>query len=229
MSIKPEQINSFLLKVRRLTSLFGVSEFVVKTVIDGLLPVLVEFFNSSILERADSDKCSILSERVRFVMDSTITPVRRPRKQQERAYNGHYKCHGKLVHLLVDLDGNIASMACNVDGRCHDALYGTYNDSFREVCAKSKSLSLGDSGFQGVSYCVAGYKPVHIKTDQQRVFDTITRKEQVVVEHVNCFIKKCKSLTKEGRFIHSPETLAGIAIVVCGWYNWRKRCGFVNK
>ena len=214
-------------KYALLTHQFGASEFIVKKNFDEILPVLAEFFGQFILERLSTDTTSALNDRILFVHDATITPIRRPRKQQERAYNGHYKCHGKLVHLLVDFDGRIVSMASNVDGRCHDSLFGTYNEPFREICQQSEGYALGDSGFAGVSYSVSGFKTNQLKSEQHKVFDKVTRSEQIVVEHVNCFIKKCKCLSKEGKFIHSHETLALLSLIICGWYNWRREKGFI--
>src|SRR5690606_15067206 len=135
--------------------------------------------------------------------------------------------HGKLAHLLVGYDGYIYSVACNIEGRVHDTLFGHYNEGFRQVCADTGSYALTDTGYNRVSYAVAGFKSAQVTTPQHQTFDSVSRSEQVVVEHINCLIKKCRSLTKESKFIHSHHKLAAIVLIVCGWYNWRRRNGFI--
>ena len=49
------------------------------------------------------------------------------------------------------------------------------------------NLALGDPGFQGVNYVVAGFKSSQLSTLAQFAFDTFSRSEQVLIEHVNSF------------------------------------------
>ena len=66
----------------------------------------------------------------------------------------------------------------------HDALAATYNQCFRKVLGKR--FAMADTGFCGISNVVAGLKGP-LDTYGKRVFDKISRKEQVIVENVNCW------------------------------------------
>ncbi len=82
-----------------LSHIFGVSQRTVSTLITFLLP-LVEFFISFIPETLEDDaRCSVLSNFIVAIVDSTIHPTRKPSSGQHLYWNGHYKTHGILTHL----------------------------------------------------------------------------------------------------------------------------------
>ena len=81
---------------------------------------------------------------------------------------------------------------------------------------------MGDPGFAGVPYVVAGFKSNQLKSSDHLEFDRISRNEQVLIEHVNRFIKDCKVLSKKAVFKHSRALHVACVITFCGWYNWKK-------
>lgn len=85
-----------------------------------------------------------------------------------------------------------------------------------------KRLALGDPGFGGVSYVVAGYKTNQLKSPAHKEFDRVSRSEQVKIEHVNNFVKKCGCLSKGSTFHHNKATIPGLVLVATGWYNYMK-------
>ena len=46
---------------------------------------------------------------------------------------------------------------------------------------ENKNYVLGDTGFQGVEYVVAGLKNNQIQSESEKKFDKISRSEQVIV------------------------------------------------
>jgi hypothetical protein len=78
-------------------------------------------------------------------------------------------------------------------------------------------------GYNGVDYCVAGLKSNQIKTEKDVYFDVVLRHEQAVIEHVNRFIKTCKSIFTV--FRHSYEMLVGCILICCGMYNFKLKHG----
>lgn len=81
---------------------------------------------------------------------------------------------------------------------------------------------------KGSDWIVAGLKCNQINTEAHRIFDSISRSEQVIVEHVNCFIKKCATLSKQHKFNHGNEKLVACVFIVCGWYNRKRELGYFN-
>jgi len=59
-----------------------------------------------------------------------------------------------LTHLLVDFQGYIVAVTTNVLGQIHDANAAQHNKLFKQVL-KDK-FALGDPGYNGVPYVVAG-------------------------------------------------------------------------
>jgi hypothetical protein len=118
----------------------------------------------------------------------------------------------------VDYDGYICSCVTNLDGFVHDATSATYSDSFKTLLRRN--LVIGDTGFGGVQYVVAGLKANQISHAGHRHFDRISRSEQVLIEHVNNFIKKCKSVSKKNTFLHTRQHLSASVFIICGWYNF---------
>jgi len=66
-------------------------------------------------------------------------------------------------------------------GIVHDSTASCYNHHFRQFLGNQR-FALGDPGFAGVRWMVAGYKTNQLNTEEKRIFDRISRSEQVLVE-----------------------------------------------
>ena len=80
--------------------------------------------------------------------------------------------------------------------------------------SKGKKFAIGDCAFEGNSNVVAGLKRPRNKAE--KLFDQISRSEQVVVEHVNAWIKNASVGQK-----HKIQELArqiGAKCIYCLWY-----------
>jgi hypothetical protein len=200
--------------------LFGTSKSVVSYLIEALLPIVCHAFLQFIPNKVQSDTTSTLSENIVAVIDSTIHARNKPSVHQHLSYSKHYQRHGMMTTLLVDFDGFIVSV--NTGGRpiLHDSMAATFMDNFRTILGQN--FALGDPGYQGVDYVVAGFKSNQLISDERIYFDRISRAEQVIVEHVNSHFKGCKSLSKRHVFHHSIDKHVTIVLLVCGWFNWIK-------
>ena len=203
-----------------LSSMFGTSCGAISKLIKFGIPLLVEHFSHYISNKLESDTTSHLSNQIVAVIDATIHPTTKPQIDQYKHWNDHYKCHGILTHLLVDFDGYIISVTTGVLGKVQDSLCANYNKNFRKIMGGK--LALADPGYGGVPYIVTGLKNNQLITQARKEFDRISRSEQVIVEHVNNFIKKCNTLSKQSKFTHSKELLIGCVLICCGWYNYMK-------
>jgi len=125
-----------------------------------------------------------------------------------------------MTTLLVDFEGYICSFVTNGSARLHDSTASFYFPSFAKILGTN--YALGDPGYSGVPYVVSGFKISQLNNDDKKCFDRITRNEQVIVEHVNLFIKSCKCLSKRNQFVHGREKHVMCVFIVCGWYNWIK-------
>lgn len=201
--------------------IFGSSRPVIVQLIDLALPLLVGHFVKFIPNRIESDKTSSLSSNIVAVIDSTIHARRKNAKDQHVHWNEHYHCHGMLTHLLVDFDGFIASFVTSVAAKMHDSNASRYFKPF--VRLLDGRYAIGDPGYNGVPYVVSGLKFNQLNSDEKREFDRVSRSEQVIIEHVNSFIKSCKVLSKKNQFIHGRDKHISCVFIVCGWYNWMKR------
>lgn len=206
--------------------LFGISEAVTSTIISKLLPYLVAYFVRYIPHETNSTKHSELSRRIRFILDGTPHQRRKPQRHQHLMYNGHYKKHCMMSQLLVDYDGFIICVVTGLNGHMHDA-----NVRFCKIIQDiiGEDFALADCAYAGVDFCVGGFKSNQITSLEHEVFDSISRTEQVIVENVNSFIKKARSISDENTFIHSKEKHAACVLICCGLYNMRRLCGeYVN-
>ena len=130
--------------------------------------------------------------------------------------------HGCLSLIICDYEGFILSFLTHIPGRTHDSLAASYFSDIRKMIGKK--YLLGDPGFQAVSNCVAGFKNAHLpKTPEHKKFDQVSRQEQIVIEHVNCWLKKSKTVDKETKFRHSRSKLILCVFIVCGLYNYKKQ------
>jgi hypothetical protein len=67
-------------------SYFGLSEFVISTIINEMMPHLVEYFAQFILYHCILTKHSKISSRIVFIIDETIHKQKRPRFNQHCYY-----------------------------------------------------------------------------------------------------------------------------------------------
>lgn len=202
---------------------FNCSEFYISKVVDELLIILAEFFLQYVPNELTSNTHSKLHTSIRAVIDNTIHKTRKPIKGQRLQYNGHYTMHGRLTQLLVDYDGKIIAFKTMIPGKVHDNLSAVYNKEFASIL--KKYLCIGDTAFNQVQYAVAGYQRCRLDTPEKRVFDAISRSEQVVIENVNKFIKDCKSIDKDTSFKHGDEKLLLCVCFGIGFYNMKLSWG----
>jgi len=176
-----------------------------------------KYIKNSITEDLPSSQISNL---IVTVIDTTIHPIRRPQMDQYLFWNDHYQTHGIKNLLLVDYDANIISVETGIPGKMHDSTIASLSLNFKNIL--KKRYTLGDPGFYGVCYVVSGLKTNMINCEADLKFDSITRSEQIIIEHVNGFLKKFEVLSKQSVFIHDPKLLSGCVLLLCGWYNWIK-------
>ena len=82
---------------------FGLSQSYVGKILDETLPLASEFFLQYVTNIPSLSSSSIHS-CIRYITDCTIHKTRKPSENQSKFYNGHYKLHGVLTHLLIDYD-----------------------------------------------------------------------------------------------------------------------------
>jgi hypothetical protein len=145
------------------------------------------------------------------IIYGTVHQIHKPATDQHLWWNDHYQFHA--VHLLffVDYEGWIIGVETGIPGSFHDSSAAN-NAKFFEKLVKDKFV-LGDPGFQGVGYVIAGFKSNQLPTPAHKAFDSLSRTEQVKIEHINNFVKKCKTLSKTDVFIHQQALLSGCVIV----------------
>lgn len=202
---------------------FGVSNFIVSRTINSMVPILVEYFIQFIPHKLISTKTSMLSTCIKYVIDGTIHPINRPQVDQRKYYRKDYARHFVQTQLLVDFDGNIIDVATNYPGHLHDSTMAKYNPIFKYIVGQNFALS--DPGFGNVDYVVCGLTAPQLRSDNDILFDAISRHEQVIVEHVNDWFKSCKSVAKTTVFRHSTTLLAGCVLICCGLYNFKRLNG----
>lgn len=125
-----------------------------------------------------------------------------------------------MTTLLVDFDARISSVVTNGKSILHDSMASFFMRGMAKVLGSKYALA--DTGYSKVPFVVCGFTSNLVNSDERRTFDTVSREEQKVVEHVNNFIKKCKVLSKRNQFIHSRDMHVCCVFLVCGWYNWMK-------
>ena len=119
------------------------------------------------------DSCaSYVSSSVVAIIDSTIHATQKPTKNQHLHYNNHYKQHGMMTHLFVDFDGYIVCVQTNIYGRVHDASAARNNSVFPKVL--DGRYALGNPGYAGVPYVVAGLKTNQLHSPGAHRFDSLT-------------------------------------------------------
>ena len=209
-----------------LSQLWEVSDGYISRILDEILPILANYFIQYVYDGKSSSK-SVLHPNIKFITDTTIHKTRKPQCKQRLDYNGNYSMHGKLTQLLIDYDGYISGFLTFIPGRTGDALTAMYNKLFPKIL--QSNYALGDPGFNAVSYIVPGFRPSQVKTNSEKVFDKISRKEQVLIENVNKFIKDCKSIDKNTAFIHGQDKLLACICIATGLYNFKRELGYFQE
>lgn len=184
------------------------------------MPHLAGYFARFIPNTVESELTSSLSSSIVAVIDSTIHARTKSAKNQHHDYSKHYERHGMMTTLLVDFDARISSVVTNGKSILHDSMASFFMRGMAKVLGSKYALA--DTGYSKVPFVVCGFTSNLVNSDERRTFDTVSREEQKVVEHVNNFIKKCKVLSKRNQFIHSRDMHVCCVFLVCGWYNWMK-------
>lgn len=207
-----------------LAAWFGVSQCYVSNVLDEVLPLLVEYFSSYVVNKRQSSSSSRLSAKILYIIDCTIHKTKRPQINQSEHYNGHYHMHGRLSQVLVDFDGYVVAYKTMIPGRCNDSMIAMYNTEFRRIIGKN--FALGDPSFQGSGYIVAGFGSSSVNSLGKEAFFIISKQEQRLIEHVNCFVKVCRSINKEDTFQHGEARLLACICISFGLYNLKRSWGY---
>jgi len=92
-----------------------------------------------------------------------------------------------LTHLLIDYNGKIIAFYTNIKGSTNDTLVASYNSSFHNIL--NGYFALGDPAFSAVRNHVGGFESQQVKRANQKVFDLVSRKEQILIENINNFLK----------------------------------------
>jgi hypothetical protein len=129
--------------------------------------------------------------------------------------------HGMLTHLLIDYEGNIVAFETNMLGSVHDANTSLNNCLFPKILGPD-TYALGDPGYTGVPYVVADMKSNQLQMEDDYEFDKTSCHEQVVIEHLNSFLKHFSVLSKGKKFKHSRVVHVSYVVICCGWYNMMK-------
>jgi hypothetical protein len=213
---------------KALSLLFNCSQSYVTEVLDEMLPLLVEFFCQFIPNKVTSEVRSILHPQICGIVDNT--PHRMPRPfstPQEVHFNGRYQMHCRMTQMLLDFENEIVAFVTNIPGRTHDGQVAIYNRDFAGILCDS--FCIGDSAFNGAQFIVPGFKNFQVKTTSQKLFDRVSRKEQKAIEHVNQFIKDCRSINKADTFRHGEHRLVGCVFISVGMYNMKLRLGCFRR
>lgn len=211
----------------QLCVMFGVSSSVVSRILDYILPFMVQYFVQYIPDCRISDTHSCIDRNLKFIIDNTIHKTHKPSVDQSLDYNGHYRMHGRQTQILLDFDGNVISYLTNIRGKIHDALVAVHNTHFIDIIGTK--FALGDPGFKGVGYVISGFNSCEVKTTSQKIFDKITRSEQVLIENVNKFLKDCRSINKQDSFRHGEGRLVACVSISIGLYNLKKMNGYFDR
>lgn len=113
--------------------------------------------------------------------------------------------HGRLTQLLIDFTGTIIALRTLIPGRTNDALAAIYNKFFQKIVGRN--FALGHPGFQGCRYVVAGLGASQLHSTAAELFYLVSKREQRLIEHVNGFLKRCRSIDKDVAFVHNDGRL----------------------
>ncbi|KAL0477733.1 hypothetical protein AKO1_000405, partial [Acrasis kona] len=181
-----------------LTALFGVSEFCISKIIHTMIPHLVEYFVQYITHCATGDIHSIMSTKIKYILDGTIHPLSKPQTRQHLWYNGHYKIHGIMSQILIDFNGYIIAVETGIPGHLHDATQARNCQTIKKIVGKDFALT--DCAYSNLNFCVGGFKGKQLTSKSRKTFDKVSRHEQVLIENVNSFLKKPRTTSKDCKF-----------------------------
>lgn len=202
-----------------LGTMFGYAVATISLFLTSALPFFVGFFSAQIPKALPKHlPASHLSSHIVGIIDGTVHKIQRPCVDQHLFWNDNYQCHAVHSFFLVSLSGEILAVATGIPGSFHDSCASSHLTHFKDIL--EDKFALGDPGFAGVSYVVSGLKCNQIHNAAQKHFDRLSRSEQVAIEHVNNFVKKCKILSDGRQFIHATEVLSGCLLVGAGFYNY---------
>ena len=207
-----------------LATLFNTSEFYVSKVLDEILPILVEYFVKFIPNKKIHNTRSRLHPRMKFIIYGTLHKTQRQHGVRDVHYNGHYRMHGRLTQILLDYEGYVVAFNTNIKGKIHDSLAAMYNKDFKRIVGND--IVLGDPGFSGVDYVISGFKPCTLSKWEEHIFDSISRREQVLIENANNYIKEAKSVNKLDTFRHGEHRLLACVFIAIGLYNLKRTWGY---
>ena len=165
-----------------------------------------------------------MHSKLKYIIDGTLHKTQRKHGEVDTDYSGHYRMHGKLSQILLDYEGYVVSFLTNIKGKIHDSLAAKYNKWFKEIVGTD--FVLGDPGFNGVGYVVSGFKSSSLSRWEQHIFDTISRREQVLIENANKNIKECRSVNKSDVFRHGEARLLACVFISIGLYNLKLSWGY---
>ncbi|KAL0477573.1 phosphoribosyl-AMP cyclohydrolase [Acrasis kona] len=206
---------------KTLAERYQVSSSYISVIISETMPILVEYFVTHIPHVCTSSKSSTLCEIIKFVIDATPTYICKPIADQHLWYRRDKKGHFTSTHILMDFDKYITAMSVNYMGHNVDSTCARNNTAFEEIVGNN--LVLGDPGYQNVDYIVAGLEKHERNSKQRQYFYKVSYAEQKSIEHVNRFMKHCKSIS--GTFRHDHSLLSGCMLVCGGLYNMKRRLG----
>lgn len=201
---------------------FRTSEAYVSIIINETMPIVVEYFVTHIPHVCTTAKTSSLNDVIRYVIDATPTFIRKPIADQHLWYRRDKHDHFVSTHVLMDFDKMIVAMSVNYMGHNVDSVCARLNRPFEEIVG-DKDLGLGDPGYQNVDFLVPGLEMNQRGSAGAKLFYKISYAEQKSIEHVNKFMKNCKSIA--GRFRHDHMLLSGCLLVCGGLYNMKRKLG----
>jgi hypothetical protein len=93
-----------------LTNTFGCYESTISKMLYATLPYVIAFFASHIPNQLLTNTHSVLSTKIRFILDGTVHKEVKPRFDQHLYFNGDYYFHCISSQILLDYDGYIVNV-----------------------------------------------------------------------------------------------------------------------
>lgn len=204
-----------------LSHCFNISSGVTSKIIKEVLFVLSGYFQHFIpnsIENVHLLPKSELSSKICFIIDGTITHVQR--KGFEKYCRSDKK--GKFVQtiLIVDYTGLIYAFETNIPGHLPDNAVPKVSKLFHTMFDSNDIYCISDTGFSNISFVTHGYRLNQLKSENIRLFDTISRREQKKIEHVNGHLKNFSTLRNCQKM--EEEKFIQIVFIATGLYNFKK-------
>jgi hypothetical protein len=103
-----------------MTEMFGTSEYMISKIINTMIPPLTVYFVRYIPHNLISTVTSVLSTKIRAILDGTIHPRWKPLINQRQYFRCDYERHFTQTQLLVDFQDKIIAAVTNFLGCLHD-------------------------------------------------------------------------------------------------------------